>query len=128
MIIYLSGPMRGYPQDNWPAFINATAQLRAAGYDVLSPAEHTMGMGHDPRTQERQAGFDLKAALRWACDAVLRSDAVIVLDGWGGSLGANAEVALAKAAGIDVVPLADALMAAEHRPDVAAGPGIGGAS
>lgn len=109
--VYLSGPMRGLPLDNWPAFLDASEQLRAAGYDVLSPAEHTMAMGYDPRVMPRPDTFDLRAALRWDCDAVLRSDAVVVMDGWEQSLGCAAETALAVAAGIRVVPLRVALAA-----------------
>lgn len=38
-LIYLSGPMSGYPDYNRPTFHKATAQLRKMGYDVVSPAE-----------------------------------------------------------------------------------------
>ncbi len=37
--IYLSGPMSGYPSFNIPAFDDAARQLRANGYQVVSPAE-----------------------------------------------------------------------------------------
>lgn len=37
--IYDSGPMTGLPGLNFPAFDAAAKQLRAAGYDVVNPAE-----------------------------------------------------------------------------------------
>lgn len=39
MPYYLCGPMSGYPQANFPAFYAAAKDLRARGYDIISPAE-----------------------------------------------------------------------------------------
>ena len=37
--VYVSGPMTGYPNHNFPAFHKAAKRLRKAGYEVISPAE-----------------------------------------------------------------------------------------
>jgi len=36
--IYLSGPMTGLPELNFPAFAAMTASLRAGGHTVTNPA------------------------------------------------------------------------------------------
>lgn len=44
---YLAGPMTGIAQFNFPAFDAAAADLRARGYDIVSPAELD-----DPETRD----------------------------------------------------------------------------
>lgn len=39
MKAYLAGPMSNIPQYNFPEFYRVTALLRAAGWDIVSPAE-----------------------------------------------------------------------------------------
>lgn len=101
--IYLSGPMTGLPDFNFPAFEEATAQLRALRIVVLSPHEHDLDGGFDPASDGND--FDLRAALEWDIEAVLRSDAVVVLPGWEDSPGCAVEVSVAAAMDIPVVPI-----------------------
>ena len=57
--VYLAGPMTGYPDYNYPAFHCAAEQYRAAGFDVVSPAElHGNDFG---KTFEEYLSVDLAA-------------------------------------------------------------------
>lgn len=44
-VLYLSGPMTGYEQCNYPEFNRISNLLRKAGFEVLNPAESTL-RGH----------------------------------------------------------------------------------
>lgn len=118
MRVYLAGPMRGYPEFNFPAFHEAAAWLRAVGYEVFSPAEHDLNNGFDPAGMRGDvaelgpAGFDLREALRtdltWICK---EADMVVMLPGWEASWGAQAEVCTARALGLPVMALNHAVSA-----------------
>lgn len=117
MRVYLAGPMTGIPHFNYPAFNAAAAILRADGHEVFNPAEHdVLTYGKDisnPKGCAVQAatehGFDRRAALKadlaWICD---NADAIALLPGWERSTGANAEMALAKALGLKIIPASPA--------------------
>lgn len=109
MKVYLCGPMRSYPEFNFPAFMDAAGRLEKAGHQVFNPAERDLRGGFDPSgtkgTDDELAGlnFDLRAALAadlaWIC---AEADAVVALTGWEKSRGACAEVAVARALGLPV--------------------------
>ncbi len=109
MKVYLAGPMRGIPEFNFPAFRDGARQLREAGYEVFSPAEHNQDLGLDTtgmagHQHEHEAEFPLRKllgdGLAWIC---AHADAIAVLPGWENSLGAQAEVAVARALGLPVI-------------------------
>lgn len=110
--VYLSGPMTGLPEFNYPTFHAAAARLRAAGYRVYSPSEDANGQpvdrsgltGHEKASD---IGFDLRAAFAdYARHITTTACAVAVLPGWENSSGARGEVALAQGIGL---PIIDAL-------------------
>ena len=93
--LYLAGPMSGLPEYNHPAFHAAAAQLRAAGYTVISPTDN---------------GLPLEAP--WAehmrRDVVLmmqNASAVATLPGHRYSRGAQIETTLAASLGMPVMPV-----------------------
>ncbi len=89
MIVYLSGPMTGYPLHNYPAFREAREQLRAEGFTVLCPAE----AGY-------VEGWSWSQYLRRDLGMVLQADAVVLLHGWVDSMGARLEVHVAQELGL----------------------------
>lgn len=95
MRVYLSGPMKGYPESNYPLFRHAAATLRAAGHLVYNPAEFPHDGPHET--------FPLRKAFaeyaKFICED---ADAICLLPGWEKSLGVSAELALAKNCKLDV--------------------------
>lgn len=104
--LYLAGPMTGYPRWNFDAFVDGAAKLRAAGYEVVSPAEADLEHGFDPDAPaEEFTVARLREALKRDVVLVLESDGVALLPGWEDSHGAVAEAALAAAARLYVDPV-----------------------
>lgn len=101
---YLAGPMRGYPQFNFPAFFAAAKSLRERGYEVWSPAENDVHQdGFDPA---KDAAQPMRHYMKRDLPAVLDADFVAVLPGWEHSQGATLEVTVARTCGIPVLDAA----------------------
>lgn len=102
--VYLSGPMTGIADNNFPAFHALAAKLRAEGYEVVSPAEI-----QEAETWE----LCLRADLRELCTC----DAIALMPGWENSKGANLELHVAHRLGMRVIhlPLQFDLVAHLHR-------------
>lgn len=83
--LYLSGPMTGIPEWNFPAFNHVEAELAAVGYEVANPAGKGLVEGW---TWARYLRYDLKV--------LLTCDAVATLDGWEHSRGARLETRVAE--------------------------------
>jgi hypothetical protein len=84
--LYLAGPMTGLPDFNYPAFNAAAAQLRAAGYTVVNPAENGLP-ATAPWADHMRA--DIIAMLH-------QCNAVALLPGYETSKGAQLELHIAK--------------------------------
>ncbi len=111
--IYVAGPMRGYPEFNFPAFRAAAARLREEGHTIFSPAEkdeeiHGTDFSKQFKTgsleDAEKTGFSLRRALgddlEWICK---EADGIYLLKGWQQSKGALAEKATAEALGLEVM-------------------------
>ena len=113
--VYLGGPMTGYPQFNFPAFDAAAVELRARGYEVVSPAEMD-----DPATRaaalaspDGAPGSGSTNGETWgeflARDVKLIADggveAVFVMPGWERSRGCRLETFVARLCGLPIYTL-----------------------
>lgn len=97
MRLYLAGKMSGVPQFNFPAFHAAAADLRARGYDIVSPAELDEKETADAAMASKD-GSPQDAHRSWidylARDLKIVADdveGIMFLDGWEKSRGAKLE-------------------------------------
>lgn len=106
--VYLSGPMRGYPHLNFPAFDVYRDRFLQRNYAVLSPADIDRAAGeedldddavHTPEQQGRYAYRDFHGLL--FLDP--RIDAVAMMPEWERSTGAVAEFCIARWLGLPVL-------------------------
>lgn len=117
MRIYLAGPMTGIPKFNFPKFLAAACALREMGHEVFCPAENDIATyGEEPFMSSALGRHDdiehlgctyravMKTDLSWICDY---AEGIAMLPGWENSKGANAEWALAKCLGLEIIYLAD---------------------
>ena len=97
-VVYIAGPMTGYPQFNYPAFNAAAQSLRDAGYDTLNPVDSEQ---HNDTGTPQTWDWYMRHALRMVLDA----DGIACLPGWESSKGASLEVTVASALGVKVAPV-----------------------
>lgn len=113
-IAYVGGPMRGYPEYNFPAFDAARDSLHRRGWDIISPADMDRAHGLDPKDPATEAIVnawtrdDWKRVIARDVESILsldpeRGDALALLPGWEKSTGAVAEFFLARWCGLAVI-------------------------
>lgn len=93
-IVYISGPMRGYPEHNYPAFNEAAEVLRSYADEVVNPADNFKGRTDLP--QETYLRVDVGVMAE-------RCNAIYFLPGWQNSAGARLEWQVAKGLGFDIL-------------------------
>jgi hypothetical protein len=88
--IYISGPMTGHDNHNFPMFHAAADRFRHAGWDVANPADNFGGRKDLPRATYLRADVAMLA----------ECDAIALLPGWERSAGATLEAVLAAELGL----------------------------
>lgn len=96
--VYLSGPMSGYPDLNFPEFDRVAKQIRDSGKTVYSPAEHPVPGVH---TTDSSEGY--RHYLPPDVQAVCKSESIALLSGWSASKGSQIELAVARTIGMPVL-------------------------
>lgn len=95
MILYLSGPMTGYPDKNHAAFLEGTKKLAKAGHMVLNPADSWGGRMDIP----------YEACMKLDIMTLLAAEGVATLEDWEKSKGATCEVMVAECIGLPIRPV-----------------------
>ena len=90
--VYISGPMSGLPQLNFPAFHAKAQELRAQGIDVVNPAEH-----------DEAPGLPWTTYMRKDIRLLVDCDAIYMLPGWMRSRGALLEHHIAGELGFKIM-------------------------
>jgi hypothetical protein len=79
MRLYISGPMTGLPNYNYPAFNEAAAKLRTLGHDPINPADHS------------NPDFTYQDYIKLDIADLLTADGLVSLPNWQHSKGAVLE-------------------------------------
>lgn len=104
--VYISGPMTGLPDYNFPAFFEAAAKLKAEGWAPTNPAYKDLQNGDVEKVDGRYVmtdRFDLGRVLLDDLACVRHANAIYLLEGWEKSKGARAEHALAVALDKEII-------------------------
>lgn len=117
--IYLAGPMRGFPQYNFPAFFDAEREYEAAGCPTVNPARVDVEAdGFDPRgDSSKTPPHAIEHYMARARRTVAACRSIALLPGWEDSEGVRIELDTAAENGLRAWEHAEWLSAG--RPDPA---------
>lgn len=103
MRIYISGPMLGKKEKNYPLFDLAEEILTEKGWVPINPAIHSRSL----RAQRGEENVRRTELLHWDISKILECDALALLPGWENSDGARVERFVAEETGKKVFEFAD---------------------
>jgi len=99
--IYIAGPMRGYPELNFPMFFKYAKVWEDKGWIVVNPAQMDLDDGYNPYEDPNIEvnGISFTEAMARDLPAVASCHAIALLPGWEKSVGANTELQHARELG-----------------------------
>lgn len=89
--IYISGPMSGISDFNFPEFNRVATELREKGYEVINPAEI------------EQPVLQWSDCMRNDIAELVKAGTIALLKGWENSAGSGMEITLSSALGIEII-------------------------
>ena len=105
---YIGGPMRGYPEYNFPAFYAAEELLISEGLRVINPARDDEEAGFDRHKPLEEQGFDMRTTMLHDLTRMIGTEdtpgccGIYLLAGWRRSSGAQGECAIARWANMKI--------------------------
>lgn len=97
-VIYLSGPMTGIEDYNYPLFDHVSGRLRGCGHRVYNPTEHPLA----EEFKKTASRIYTRAIFASYCTFIcLEADTIVLLPGWSMSVGSQVEHELALICGLD---------------------------
>lgn len=90
MTTFISGPMTGYEDFNYPLFHEVARKLAERGELFYSPAHHPV-MGYELEPPEPEEAMSWEYYMRESLKMLLKCDLVLILPGWEESRGASIE-------------------------------------
>jgi hypothetical protein len=106
--VYISGPMTGIEDFNYPAFHKAAALWRLMGAEVLNPADNFGGA----------VDLAYHKFMRADLEMLLQADAIALLPGWENSRGARYELLTAQMLNLKVFTAYGNAWHTNHQPEI----------
>jgi len=103
---YLAGPMRGYPDYNFPAFDAAKKDVETLGFHPVSPADLDRlheGWGAVPPAEWTPTTENASEMIWRDLRALHGCDAIYLLRGWKRSTGARVEESFARFLELEII-------------------------
>lgn len=94
MTIFISGPMTGHAEFNYPAFHRVGEELKKNEFKFLSPAHGRFGHPYQPPNPDEEHPWE--EYMRSSLKKLLLCDSIYMLSGWEDSRGAILEHHIAK--------------------------------